>query len=87
MKYDINTLDDLIKALDGPTKAALQTDISPSGVCNWRYKGYLPPSRHLDVVILLKKLGKTVNPSIFDRTEEDWRVLGFSPETACEASA
>lgn len=77
MKYDINSLDELIDALDGPAKAAEASSTSPQAVCNWRYKGYLPPSRHLDTLVLLRRLGKTINPAVMGRTEADWKALGL----------
>ncbi len=87
MKYDINSLDDLVAAFEGPknaaraiTEAAAREGLSAQAVCHWKAKGYLPPSRHLQIILLLKRLGKYVNPAIFDCTEEDWRLLGLLPD-------
>lgn len=83
MTYDINNLDELIDALDGPSRAAERfPEISPQAICNWRLKGFVPPSRHLQVVLVLKRLGKSVDPSIFDITDDDARLLGLTSEHA-----
>lgn len=85
MTYDINTLDDLIAELDGPSKAAevYYGSARPQGICNWKRRGFLPPSRHLQTLIELTRRGRTVNPELLDHTEEDWRVLGLmSSDTA-----
>lgn len=80
MIYDINTLDELIDALDGPSRASGQFDeLSPQAVCNWRAKGFVPPSRHLQVILVMRRLGKTINPKICDCTDEDWALLGMMP--------
>lgn len=83
MTYDINDLDELIGALDGPSRAAEKfPEISPQAICNWRMKGFVPPSRHVQVILVLKKLGKTADPALFDLSEDDARLLGLSPERA-----
>ena len=82
MRYDINSLDELIAAFGGPSKAADEYDITPQAICDWRAKGYLPPSRHLQVILALKRRGKSCNPALFDCTDEDWRLLGIKPTRA-----
>ncbi len=80
MVYDINNLDDLIAALEGPSRAASTFEgLSPQAVCNWRMKGFVPPSRHLQVILVLKRLGKSADPKIFDLTEDEWRLLHSGP--------
>lgn len=79
MTYDINTLDELIDALGGPSRAAAQHEITPQAVCDWKAKGYLPPSRHMQVFLALKRIGKSADPDLFGCTEEDWRLLGVKP--------
>ncbi len=75
MTYDINTIDQLIEALDGPSGAAGVVDTGDSAICNWRMRGYIPPSRHLRLLIAIRKLGLTINPALFDLTDEDLAVL------------
>lgn len=83
MIYDINTLDDVLAALGGPTKATDKLpELSPQAICNWRERGFIPPSRHMQVVLVLTKMGKSINPALFDLTEDDWRVLGLIPKEA-----
>lgn len=75
----MNTLEELIDALDGPLGASTELPVTPQAICNWKARGFIPPSRHLQTVILLKRKRKRVNPEIFDCTEDDWRLLGFLP--------
>lgn len=83
MMYDINNLDELIDALDGPSRAASTFEgLSPQAVCNWRMKGFVPPSRHVQVILALKRLGKSADPKIFDLTDDDWRLLNTPLEGA-----
>ena len=75
MVYDINTLDELIAALDGPVKGAQWAGAGASAICNWRARGYVPPSRHLPLLIELKRRGKSINPALFELSEEDFDLL------------
>lgn len=84
MIYDINTIDELIDVLDGPSKAAELVSssaryrigtISPAGICNWKDRGYIPPSRHLPVLLELKRRGKTINPALLEMSQEDFDLL------------
>lgn len=84
MAYDINTLDDLIAELGGPSRASevFYGETKPQGICNWKRRGFLPPSRHLPTILELRRRGMTINPEVLDYTEEDWRVLGLQADSA-----
>lgn len=75
MRYDINTLDELIGALDGPSGAANWAASGESAICNWKSRGYVPPSRHLRLLIEMKRRGRSINPELFDMTPEDFDLL------------
>jgi hypothetical protein len=82
MRYDINTLEELVDAFGGPKATAEEYEITPQAVCDWKSKGFLPPSRHLQVILALKRRGKSVNPELFACSEDDWRLLGIKPTRA-----
>ena len=82
MMYDINTIDDLVDVLDGTSGAALWADTKwPSAISNWKSRGYIPPSRHLPLLIELKRRGKTITPALLEISEEDMSFL-LSPVEA-----
>lgn len=81
MKYDINTVEDIAAAFDGPGKAGrMIAGISASAICQWVSSGYVPPSRHIQVWVAAKRVGKTINPELFGLTPEDARLLGMAEE-------
>jgi len=74
--YDINTLEELIDEFDGPSGVAgLIGDARDSAICNWRARGYVPPSRHLTILIECRKRGLSINPAVLDHTPEDFEIL------------
>jgi hypothetical protein len=76
MKYDINTVSDLIDSLDGPEGAAARfKELSPQAICNWRMRGAIPPSRHMQVAVLMKRMGKTIRPDVLGMDRDDWELL------------
>ena len=75
MRYDINSLDELIAEFDGPSGAADWAGSRDSAICNWRSRGYVPPSRHLRLLIELKRRGKSIKPALLELTQEDLDVL------------
>jgi hypothetical protein len=76
MMYDINTIDELVQALNGPTCAAQWAGTKwPSAISNWVSRGYVPPSRQLRLLIEMKRRGKTINPALLELTQEDLDVL------------
>lgn len=87
MMYDINSLDELIAELDGPSGAAGLFQSRDSAICNWRARGYVPPSRHLTILVELKKRGKTIDPAVLDRSKEDFDILFGCPRKGSRVSA
>jgi hypothetical protein len=75
MQYDINTIDELITALSGTTKVAEWADTGLPAISNWKWRGYIPPSRHLQILIEVRRRGKTINPALFEIDQKDMDLL------------
>lgn len=75
MRYDIRTIGDLIEAFGGPAELAKLIGISDSAVCNWETRDFIPPSWHLRLLCELRRREKTVDPAVFEATEEQFEVL------------
>jgi hypothetical protein len=61
----LNTVDDVIEALGGPTKTAALAGVGASAVVNWRVRGEIPPENFLLIRDALAALEKEVEPSVF----------------------
>jgi len=77
MVHDINSIDELIDAFGGPCGAAQRHGISPQAVCNWAMRGFVPPSRHVQVIVAVKRMGRSLNPGVLGISEDDARLLGL----------
>ncbi len=80
MSYDIDTIDGLVEALGGPSDLGAALGLSPSAVCNWSLRNFIPPSWHFRLLYELKIRGLTAHPSVFEATEEQFAVL-FPPQS------
>lgn len=52
-RSEVTTVDDLVKALGGLTKAATTLNTTPQNVWNWKAAGKLPTDKYLDQKKLL----------------------------------
>lgn len=75
--YDINSIEDLIALLDGPSELGAQLGISQEAVSNWGARGCIPGGWHMRLCAMAFRKGRTVNPKVFDLTERD--VEGLYP--------
>lgn len=75
MTYDINSIDELVDALEGNSGVADLINSGDAAVSNWKSRGYVPPSRHLTILIECKKRGLTLDPAVLDRTPGDFAIL------------
>lgn len=75
MRYDIRTIAELIDSFGGPGELAKLLGISDSAVCNWETRDFIPPSWHLRLLCELKLRKTTVDPALFEATEEQFEVL------------
>jgi hypothetical protein len=73
--FDINSIEELIEALGGPSKLGSLLGIGDSAVCNWSARGFIPPSWHLRLSCELFEAGKTLNPEVFEITDERHRQI------------
>jgi hypothetical protein len=62
------SVEDVIKALGGVTKAASLLGAKPNAVSNWQHptRGHIPIQHYFKVSKALEDVGKTVDPSVFD---------------------
>lgn len=71
MKYDINTVSDVIDCLGGPTELGARLGITQEAVSNWKARGYIPNGWHLKLVVWLGGTGRSVDPELFDMPDVD----------------
>lgn len=76
--YDLNTIDDLIEALGGPVKLGKSLDISQSAVSQWKVRGHISDGWHMRLFADATALGLSVNPVVFDLTEEQFAPLAVA---------
>lgn len=86
MQYDVNTIDGLIEALGGPAQLGDALGIGAAAVCNWKARGWIPPSWHLRLLIELRALSLSVDPALLECSPEQFQVL-FPTRAMSEAVA
>jgi hypothetical protein len=85
MRYDINTIGELINALGGPSETGCLLGLSASAVCNWESRQFIPPSWHVRLLYELKMRSMSVDPALFEATDEQFAVLFPSKKRASPA--
>jgi hypothetical protein len=75
MRYDINTIGELVDAFGGDTQMAGSLNLSQPAVANWKLYGKIPGRWHLRLFLAIKRRGLSVDPTLFDLTAEE--VRGF----------
>lgn len=75
--YDINSIDDLVIELGGPSDLGAQLGISQEAVSNWVVRESIPGGWHMVLAAMAHRAGKSVSPGVFNLTEKD--VEGFWP--------
>lgn len=78
--YDINSIDELIERLGGPTVIGEKFGISQEAVSNWSVRGNIGGSRHVQLLAMTRRKGLSVNPIVFGLNEKDVEGL-FQSET------
>lgn len=76
MRYDIESIADLIAALGGPSAVGEWLGITQEAVSNWKARDYIPPGWHLKLLVAVNRQGKTIDPSLFDLDADDVPFLG-----------
>jgi hypothetical protein len=75
MRYDIESIADLIAALGGPSSIGDWLGITQEAVSNWKARDCIPPGWHLKLLVALNRRGLTVNPNLFDIDADDMPFL------------
>jgi len=75
MRYEITTIEQLIDELGGASKAAEWAGCGYTGIRNWMDRQYIPPSRHLRLILWLRARGKTFDPALFELTPRELALL------------
>lgn len=75
--YDINSIDQLIEALGGPSELGQEFDISQEAVSNWIARNNIPGGWHVQLYAMAGRKGLTVAPKVFRLTEK--QVEGLFP--------
>jgi len=71
----LNSVDDVIDALGGPTATAVVAGIGTSGVSNWRARGKISPTKFILIREALAAKHLDVCPSVFGfKTTEEART-------------
>lgn len=68
MNYDatmIDTVEDVIAALGGPSATAQIVGLGPSAISNWSARGKIAPDKFLIIKAALAAVGKDVDPIVF----------------------
>lgn len=73
----LNTVDEVIEVLGGPTAVASLAGITAPGVCNWSKRGRISQGKFMIIRDALKELDKEAAPSVF----------GFKEAATTEARA
>ena len=73
MRHDIETIEDLIAELGGPTVIAEWLGISQEAVSNWKIRQNIPPGWHWKLAGAVYRKGQTINTK---------GVFGVDPEDA-----
>ena len=61
----INTVEEVIEALGGPSATASLVGLGPSAISNWSARGKISPNKFLIIKAALAALGKDVDPAVF----------------------
>lgn len=80
MTYDINSIDELIRELGGPSAVGAWLGISQAAVSNWTAptRRSIPPGWHWRLAAAARKRGKTVAPAVFDLDDDEATLLNAS---------
>lgn len=73
MRHDIETIEELISTLGGPTVIAEWLGISQEAVSNWKIRQSIPPGWHWKLAGAVYRKGQSINTKT---------VFGVDPEDA-----
>ena len=88
---NIETVSDLIDALDGPSAAGRLLEVTPSAVTNWRRRGHVPSGYVLPLQKIAKRKRWKLADSLFETSnallEAQNAPAGESPAAGIELKA
>ena len=76
--YDIKTVTGLVDALGGEDAVAKEFGVTPEAVRGWEISGHIPNGWHLDLLVKVFALGKTISPSVFGFDTDDEVAQGLT---------
>lgn len=80
-KFDIQTIDELVKVYEGDRELAgrlgYKQNKGGTSVVNWRVNGEIPKGWHLRFYLGVRQAGYTVSPNVFGA--QSWRSLALRP--------
>lgn len=76
--YDITSIADLVDELGGPTALGAKLGISSEAISNWIAREAIATGWHVRLWAMVSRRGLTVDPAVFNYTEEE--VEGLIPK-------
>jgi hypothetical protein len=76
--YDINSIEQLVEVLGGPTVLGEEFGITQEAVSNWGSRVNIPGSWHIQLLAMASRKNLRVNPKVFNLTEKQMEGL-FPP--------
>ncbi len=76
--YDINTAAGLVDVLGGEEAVAKAFGVTPQSVRAWGISGHIPNGWHLDLLVKVFALGRTISPSVFGFDDDDEVAQGLT---------
>lgn len=77
--YDINSIEELVEALGGPTELGDAFGITQEAVSNWGARVNIPGGWHIQLLAMAGRKGLTVSPRVFNLTEKQVEGLFKRP--------
>lgn len=85
--YDVNSIEQLVEVLGGPTVLGEEFGITQEAVSNWGTRVNIPGSWHLQLLAMVSRKRLTVNPKVFNLTEKQMEGLFQPPRPRSRAEA
>lgn len=75
MRYDIDSIDELVQAFGGDSKVAEWLGISQPAVAAWKIRREIPRGWHMQLFARLLREGKSVAPHVFGMDASEYEFL------------
>ena len=77
--YDINSIDQIITELGGPSELGEHLGITQEAVSNWSARGAIPRGWHLQLFAMVIGRGLSISPTVFNLSEQEAEGLFTRP--------